>query len=127
MRYLLLSLLILSACSSNYPQESRLSQAHRVCAETPTSPAIRDEFMRQCVIGELTNWGTPLGYDAPSSSIRTGNSMYNNPDAFGPMGVWGPTWQEFNGFYQQNSLPQMQPMPMPPIRNQWNTLPQRQH
>ena len=127
MRYLLLSLLILSACSSNYPQESRLAYAQRVCMESSTEPSVRDEFMRQCVAMEMQRGSSPLGYDAPSSSIRTGNSMYNNPDAFGPMGAWGPTWQEFNGFYQQNSLPQMQPMPMPPIRNQWNTLPQRQH
>lgn len=107
MRYLLFSLLMLSACTASAPQESRLSQAQRVCAETPTSPEIRDEFLRQCVIGELTNWGAPLGYYAPSSSIRTGNSMFNTPDAFGPMGVWGPTWQQFNGAYQQQAIPPM--------------------
>jgi hypothetical protein len=118
--YVLLAIImfLLSACSLGPPQESRLSYAQRVCAASATDPTVREEFMRQCIAMEMNRGSAPMGYYAPSSSIRTGNSMYNNPDAFGPMGVWGPTWQEFNGAYQQNSRPQMQPMPpMPPMQN----------
>jgi len=109
---LLLGLLILSACTSTATRESRMAYAQRVCAATTASAAIRDEFMRQCVAMELGGPGPAL-YAPMNLPPSPQPSPYNTPNAFGPMGVWGPTWQEFNGAYQQQSqLP-----PPPPLRN----------
>jgi len=108
MRYLLFSLLILSACTTSYPQESRLAYAQRVCAATPTSAEIRDEFLRQCVAMELGGPGPSLY--APMHFPTSPQSSPFASDAFGPMGAWGPTWQEFNGTYRQQSQ-----LPPPPL------------
>jgi hypothetical protein len=100
--------MLLFGCVAPGPTPESLAQyAQRVCAATQTSPEIREEFMRRCVAMEMgTGPGPSMPYAMPSyaplpiyqSPSRNG---YGQPDAFGPYGVWGPTWQSFNGAFQE--------------------------
>jgi hypothetical protein len=78
---------------------------HLLCKETLRRLPLETEeaaqrFMTQCdALPPLS--GTSGYVSAPlplyQSPPRGG---YGQPDAFGPYGVWGPTWESFNGYYQ---------------------------
>jgi len=106
----LVLLVFLSGCAQ-YPAESRRAYAYRVCEESAVYPDSRHEFMRQCMAMELSQlsmsdilsvgssvpWGFSTGY--------LGAAPFGAPNAIGPYGTLGPTWQQFNTPYQQMVTP----------------------
>lgn len=119
--FLVLLLGFLSSCTFPHATfEQRLDYARHVCAQSGRFPESRDEFMKACIESEI---GTSAAYaSAPVYSTPANPSFTERvfrglaagapsnpygPDAFGPMGVWGPTWTEFNGAVRQPQRPTM--------------------
>ena len=55
----------------------------------------------------------PSNYGVAAEAFgRAAQGLYGQPDAFGPYGAWGPTWQQFNNQFQQPN----HVTPLPPVR-----------
>ena len=106
MLILVLIVLVLSGCVS--PQQ-RYAQTMNECQAIASQYNLGDayqQFMHQCVNMQPS----PVQAQQYFNQAATGN--YGRADAFGPYGVWGPTWQEFNSQFQQPH----RSTPLPPVR-----------
>lgn len=59
-------------------------------------------FMQQCPY--ITGRSTGASYGPVTQAPISNQSTYGKPDAFGPYGVWGPSWQEFNQTFQSGGI-----------------------
>lgn len=93
----------LSGCAvQGQPRESFAAWNHRECLlvlqQYPDWDAgSARQFMRTCDAIRPTG-----GYASAPTYQAHAQSGYGQPDAFGPMGVWGPTWQGFNSRFQDS-------------------------
>ncbi len=99
-------LFILSGCVDRQAYvmaeyQRNLNECRSIASEHGFRGDILQQYMSTCMhmtASSAPSYGTPTMYQGQSG-------MYGRADAFGPYGVWGPTWQAFNGQFQGQQSP----------------------